>query len=226
MKYIKLFEEYTRGDREMTLTNILNEYKVNGNIYDIKIPELNKDEDWLFKQLMATIDELYENGISSDDYLNTDNWGKKENGDFAVFDIGFGDYFQHFIEEPKILKIEKDGSVIEQIKTLLNIEKSTYMGKGVFGFAHDIGDGKVLKITKDKTEAMNSQLIQGKDMKHLANIYDIYQYDRRNKTWYVIILEKLEIDKNLPNIYKSLKSKFDNMINRHIDPIILTLVKR
>ena len=105
------------------------------------------------------ISELNTNGITSGEFINVSNWGIKNNGNLGIFDIGYGDNdHNEFTTQPKEIKL--DGSnLVDLIKKNLNISSLKFIGKGEFGDAYDIGGNKVLKITKDKSEAINSMKI-------------------------------------------------------------------
>ena len=133
-----------------------------------------------------------------------------------MFDLGFGNYFDEFDEYPESLELHENNTLLDKILNKLNISSSTYIGGGMFGFAHDIGDNKILKITKDKTEAINSSKIIGKTMKHIADIYDVKQFTSNDSMYYTIILEKLKIDSGLDELYKDLEETFDSARNKNL----------
>lgn len=99
-----------------------------------------------------------------------------------------------------------------------------FIGEGAFGYAYDIGD-KVIKVTTDKSEAVDSINIKGKDNKHIANIYDVFHTDVKKKSGsesvYVIVLEKLQTPEEIEDIYYSLDEILDNYTDRQGIPSIL-----
>lgn len=227
MKYIKLFEELYNENKKLSLNDTLNHYYHYMDLEDIALPQFNsKREEWLFNQIIELINELKTNKIVTDDYKNTDNWGLKPNGDLAMFDIGFGDYFDEFDEDPESLELHENNTLLDKILAKLNISSSTFIGGGMFGYAHDIGDNKILKITKDKTEAINSSKIIGKTMKHIANIYNVKQFNKDDKTYYIIILEKLKIDSSLEKLYKDLEEVFDSARNKNLPLSIIDTIEK
>ena len=227
MKYIKLFESFnSEDDKKLSLNDTLNHYLAYGDLEGISIPTFElKKERWLFSQIIELIDELKNNNIVTDDYKNTDNWGLKPNGDLAMFDLGFGNYFEEFDESPESLELHENNTLLNKILNKLNIPSSTFVGKGMFGFAHDIGNNRILKITKDKTEAINSSKIIGKTMTHIADIYDVKQFTSNDITYYVIILEKLKIDSSLEELYKDLEESFDNARNKNLPISIIDQIE-
>lgn len=58
------------------------------------------------------------------------------------------------------------------------IRPGAYLGEGAFGAAWDIGGGKVLKITSDLDEAKASNFLKGKQLKHVAQIFDVFRFPR------------------------------------------------
>lgn len=226
MKYIKLFEIFnSEDDKKFSLNDTLNHYSHYMDLEGISLPQFkSKKEEWLFSQIIELIGELNKNRIVTDDYKNTDNWGLKPNGDLAMFDIGFGNYFDEFDEDPESLELHENNTLLDKILNKLNISSSTFIGGGMFGYAHDIGNNKILKITKDKTEAINSSKIIGKTMKHIANIYDVKQFISNDRTYYIIILEKLKIDSNLKELYKNLEEVFDSARNKNLPVSIIDTI--
>jgi hypothetical protein len=218
MKYIKLFENFSpENDRQISLNDVLNHYYQYMDLEGIALPQFKSEkEEWLFNQILELINELKKNRIVTDDYMNTDNWGLKPNGDLAMFDLGFGNYFDEFDEDPESLELHENTTLLDKILHKLDIPSSTFIGGGMFGFAHDIGDNKILKITKDKTEAINSSKIIGKTMKHIADIYDVKQFSSNDRMYYTIILEKLKINSGLDELYKDVEETFDEARNKNL----------
>lgn len=220
MKIYTSINEYLNSLEKGKLVDILNDYFANGSLGNYDIPTLEGKDKWMFDQLISLIEELRVNNINTNEFLNSDNLGYKLNGNLGIFDLGFGDYFENFDKEPELLF----ENLLDKIKSELNIKDSTYIGKGMFGFAHDIGDNKILKITKDKSEAINSMKIIGKKLNYIANIYDVKKFES-NKTYYTIILEKLKLDSNIDIMFKNLKETFDEHLNNHLDKSIINDIK-
>lgn len=223
MSKIKLFEDYTNSHKEeseikQSLFDTIMDYYRDGILVKPVIED--KVLSWLYDQIIATCKELREYNIKSTDFLNTNNWGVKKDGNLAVFDIGFGDYYDEFNVMPRNLELsEEEGNtnLLKRILAKYDIKNSTLLGSGLFGHAHDIGNNKVLKITKDKTEAINSHKIIGKKPIHIAHIYSVDYFTLHEKTYYVIILEKLVISEKLTKDYVRLKKYFDDKRSKHLD---------
>jgi len=224
MKYIKLFEELFNDDakKKLSFNSTLFHYFEYGDLDDLSIPIFESDkEKWFFNQMLELIDELKDNNINTDDYKNVYNLGFKPNGGLAMFDLGFGDYFEHFEEDPASIELQENNTIIDRLLKTMNIPFSEFIGKGMFGFAHDIGDNKILKITKDKSEAVNSNKIKGKKLKHIANIYDVKQFIENEVTYYVIVLEKLRLDPTIETTYSSLEGLFEDARNENLPQSII-----
>jgi hypothetical protein len=221
--------EYTSNQKEkVSLSELLKQYKDTGDISDLHIPEIkNKKAKWLLDQLLSIIDEMRKHNISSDDYMNDSNWGYKDKSTLGVFDLGFGDYYDEFEETPDEIIIDKDSnlSLLDFIKDKMNIKDSTYIGGGFFGYAHDIGSGKILKITKDKTEAINAKKVMGKELTHIANVYDVKKFERKSNMYFIIVLEKLELDTELESLNEELKKVFDMNKTKLLGDSIISDVK-
>lgn len=227
-KLIKnIIKEEIGFKKKMSLEDVFHHYFKYGDFDGVFIPEFkDKKLEWLFYQIKLIIDDLRKNNINTGDFLNTSNLGLKSNGDLAMFDIGFGDYFEGFAKEPEELDLTENQTLLDKIKTKLNIKEKTHnIGGGMFGWAHDIGNNKVLKITKDKSEAVNSQKIIGKNLKHLANVFDVKKLKTNNKEYYLIILEKLKTDTNIDILFKDLEKFFDDTRNQHLDKRIIEIIK-
>src|SRR5690554_3587005 len=146
--------------------------------------------------------------------------------DRRIDDGGYGGFAlsPNYIGENKV--IELDDIVLNKIKKELNVNILKYLKSGEYGDAYNIGNNKVLKLTTDKSEALESQKIKGKINKHLADIYNVYEVNYTiagdNKKIYVILLEFLDVDKDrftdyIKNINEYFRDKTDTIILDIID---------
>jgi len=74
-----------------------------------------------------------------------------------------------------------------------------YIDSGENGVAYDAGNGKVLKITGDKSEAVENLKLIGKKLNYIAQPYVVLKITSKNKQMpetYAIILEKLQTNVN------------------------------
>ncbi len=84
----------------------------------------------------------------------------------------------------------------------IDSESLHYLGKGDFGVAYSIGDGRVLKKTSSKKEFEIAKDLVGRNIDGLANIYSIgivklYNYPAE----YYIVLEELEEDGSIEDMW-------------------------
>jgi len=123
--------------------------------------------------------------------------------------LGFGLEPQHVDESIENLK-QKDSDIIAyNINKKLNIgNKPIFLSKGKNGYAYNLGNNKILKITTDISEAIESKKILNKKNNHIADIYNVFQIEYNNKIFYAIILEKLKIN---PELFKSYYNFFDKL---------------
>jgi tRNA nucleotidyltransferase/poly(A) polymerase len=107
-----------------------------------------------------------------------------------------------YLEENESIdeEIEKEygDSMAKFVANKLNLGTVEHLGGACFGQAYDVGDNKVLKITSDKSEAYNNMKLIGKDLKYIAEPYNVFElapklHSISRRSW-VIILEKLTTD--------------------------------
>lgn len=99
-----------------------------------------------------------------------------------------------------------------------------FLGHGMFGYAYEMGD-MVIKVTTDKSEAIDSLDIKGKKNDHIADIYNVFHTNMKTKSGnndvYVIVLEKLETPDIIHGIYQSLDEILEDYTDRHGIPSIV-----
>lgn len=187
------------------------------------LKSLVPEQKFVFESLLKMCDEIKKYDLDTGDLLNVDNWGFKPNGNLALFDIGFGNWFSEFDKQPKDLsitenkeKLTKFTFLAQKIAEKLKLKDLKYLGSGLNGYAFQVNDNKVLKITKDKSEAVNSHKILKKKLNHIANIYEIYKFNFESNEYFVIILEKLDTSNIKPIIdnYQKLKLWFKKKIGK------------
>lgn len=179
-----------------------------------------------FVGMMNIRKELLELDIKSTDYINIENLGYK-NGVLTFFDVGgyfgvnepdVGDENIISLPENEVIGEKYDREVADKIaKSVgkkLNLNPQ-YLGGGEFGVAYDIGDNKVLKITRDKSEAQDNMSLIGKPLKYIAQPYKVFEIqtnsDHSHPT-YAIILEKLKTDEEYFNrMYNRLDYVFEKI---------------
>jgi len=188
------------------------------------IPNYNTELKYVYNYAMI-LKELSDNNIISNDILHQ-NVGKKPNGNIAYFDIG---YSENSYDDSSIDKLEVEGVdldiVNEELKHLYHVLKSNnielndfvtkilyklniksnfnLLGQGGMGSAFEIDNKRVLKITTDRDEAVDSKKLQGKKNEYLGDVYEVYKLNGNFSNIYIIIRELLDVnyDKN-SNILK------------------------
>ena len=204
-------------------------YKYND---DFNINTNNKEVINFVNGLKNIINELKENNIVSDDFMNPENLGYKPNGNMGYFDIGFGDYYEEFENKPSTidlneLKLNFNDDVINKLFKKLNIDNYKLLNDGgAFGSAYDIGGDKVLKITTDKSEAVNSNKLINKELNYLSNIYDVKKIHYDLETYYIIILEKLDTNHNFHELFQIANQIIKDETNKHLNKNIINHIKK
>ncbi len=90
------------------------------------------------------------------------------------------------------------------VENNINPDNLQYLGKGDFGTAYSIGDGRVLKETSSKIEFNLARQMEGKNIPALESFAHIYKTDIINGQM-LIILEELDINENIDNLYYELE---------------------
>jgi len=90
-----------------------------------------------------------------------------------------------------------------EVAKKLNLNTPKYLGGGGFGFAYEINNDLVMKLTSDVSEADAAyKLIRG-NPEHLSKIYRLYKvYDKENNKSYFVILQENIVDKPVETIRK------------------------
>lgn len=101
--------------------------------------------------------------------------------------------------------------IVQKLTKHFKIGKVAPLGSGTNGFAYYIPNNKVLKVTKDRSEAAEAYKIKGNKLKHLANIYEVYALKGRFAGTYVIISELLNITDDIRDADDWLSDFFENM---------------
>ena len=176
--------------------------------------------------------ELLDFGIKSTDYIAIANLGYK-NGVLKFFDTGgYYGVSEPDIKDDNIISLpetvdqeqltedyprDRADAIALEIGKKLGVEPH-YLNHGTMGVAYDIGDEKILKITKDNSEAAENMSLIGKPLKYIAEPYRVFQVNSEAnpdfpKT-YGIILEKLKTDPPyFRRMYDRLEYVFKNIFN-------------
>ena len=179
--------------------------------------------------------ELQQLGIRSLDYSNVDNLGYL-NGVLTYYDVGgcrvpeppFNQNNIIFLPEgQEDLTEEYDRRTADKIAQQVAIKKGlgqpVYMKGGKNGIAYDIGNDRVLKITKDKSEAVENLSLIGEKLKYVAEIYKVFEVSSKSHEipqTYVIVLEKLETSQEIEKQFDRLEYAFKKIMGVEIPDVI------
>jgi 2'-5' RNA ligase/AraC-like DNA-binding protein len=212
---MRLFKE----ELGITLFDLIHQYRFQPAYYKNQYaPDVNvildehQREKHYYNSLLQIVDELKANGIESID-VQYHNLGLKPSGNIAFFDMGMGDMKGQVStiqvqeetgldEEIKDLMsaMKQDGTTIEQLATKLSqrlgFGQSKILGKGTQGFAVDVGNNTVMKITTDESEATETSKLIGKQAKYLGNVFKVYRMNQPYQKSFVILRELLRVDEN------------------------------
>ena len=177
-------------------------------------PEANisqEDRQSAYKLMIGLFDikrDLDQLAIKSNDFSNPENLGYK-NGILTFFDIGGYKVSEPKIPEENNIVLEESTTIDESIDRntaddiankvveLYKLNSPKYIDGGTYGYAYDIGDNKVLKVTSDRSEGIENLNLIGKPLKYIAQPYQVFSLKSKNieiaSKIYVIILEKLKI---------------------------------
>jgi hypothetical protein len=110
--------------------------------------------------------------------------------------------------------------IYNNLKERFNFTELKLLGTGNFGDAYSVNDKLVMKITKDRSEAMENLNLVGKNLKYIANPYNIFKVDFNSKELYVIILEKLKTSEDIDRKYKRLLHIFNDIFKIELFDLI------
>lgn len=112
--------------------------------------------------------------------------------------------------------LNENSKTIDDFYSEINIDPDnlSYMGKGDFGEAYSIGDGRILKITSSKSEFELAQQMEGQDIPALDSFAKIYKTDVVDGKM-LIVLEELIQDSNIEGLFYELL----DILDEHYLPI-------
>ena len=172
--------------------------------------------------------ELMALAIKSNDYSNLDNLGNK-NSVLTFFDIGGCRVEPPQFPEQNIINLPEDdehGDVLDEgvkrnssdriaakVAEMYHLNPPEYLAEGTNGVAYDIGDDKVLKVTSDRSEAVENLELLGKPLKYIAEPYKVFSITPKEgeQELFVIILEKLKTD---AEYFNRMKKRLDYVLDK------------
>jgi len=111
--------------------------------------------------------------------------------------IGDNDYFKISLREKSISDFYIENNIDE--------DSLSYLGKGEYGEAYSIGDGKVLKITTSENEFEIAQKLENDSSPVIDSFAKIYKTEIVDNSK-LIILEELEQDSHIEDLYYELEN--------------------
>lgn len=207
----KMFDIYGKND----LKNIYNSYMLAARNID-KILSVTDNDVNLYEKLMKIQEFLKKNRIVNEDLkYNHATDASPESDKYQISE--FEEVIHNKFKPETIHKVAKH--VAENLG--YNGEPKL-LGNGDNGFAYDLGDGKVLKITGSETEAAESIRLKGKDNEHLAKIYNVYSINYEGTTLYPILQEKIDTSRTgqLQQYAKELNTIFSRNFKKGISKIL------
>lgn len=181
--------------------------------------------------------ELIEFGIKSTDYVESQNLGYKDNL-LKFFDVGgYSVVSEPDLDNNNIISLPENKEVVKEsydrntadiiankVAEKMGLPEPKYIGGGCFGIAYDIDNNKVLKITKDKTEASENSMLIGRKLKYIAEPYNVFQIDSKSvpnaPQTFGIILEKLQTDPEIQRMHARLEFAFEKIMKVQISDVI------
>ena len=186
--------------------------------------------------LMNIRKELLDYGIKSTDYITMSNLGYKD-GVLKFFDIG-GHIAPHpNIDDNNLIQLPENKEVIDEdydrntadvianrVAEKMGLSQPKFIAAGANGVAYDIGDEKVLKITKDNSEANDNIKLIGRPLKYIAQPYNVFEVNSKSNPemprTFVIILEKLKTDSDIHRMNDRLNYAFENIMGVKVPDVI------
>ena len=109
-------------------------------------------------------------------------------------------------EEQYKLLLKEEPKSLEQFyeENNINEDNLSFLGKGDFGTAYSIGDGRVLKKTNSKSEFEIAKQLENNNAKVLNAFAKIYKAEIVDGKM-LIILEELDVDSNIEYLYYELQ---------------------
>lgn len=195
------------------------------NLYnDVIIDELNEigQTKYLHNGLLNIIKNVKENKINTLEFLNPNNLSLSE-GKLVLNQITAPKSKPQPINEIGNASVNIDDEMIPKVMKKFGIQNYKHIGEcGEFGCAFDIGGNKVLKITTDQSEAIESNKLKGKTLNNISNIYSVFKINYNGKDYYIIQCEKLNTQ---PDKFKQYYNQLNDVFRKNIDvPAVDVLV--
>ena len=206
------------------------------NLPEANVSQADREKAYQYMMgLYAIKMELNKLNIKSTDFMTTKNLGYK-NGVLTYFDIGGCVVNEPQIPSQDVISLPEGEELLDEtydrktadviankVAEMQGYNTPQYIDGGLFGVAYDIGDNKILKVTKDNSEAHENLELIGKPLKYIAQPYKVFSIKAKEggRETYVIILEKLKTDEEY---FKRLKNRmntvFDQILNEKFEDVL------
>lgn len=215
----------------------LNDYPEMAKLILTSNPEANisdADRQAAYEYMMGLYEiklDLINSGIKSNDYYEPKNLGYK-NGILTYFDIGGCLAPEPDLPPESVVTLpegkenldeginrEDADKIANKVAEVFKLNQPRYLKSGTFGAAYDIGDNKILKVTTDKSEAVENLNLIGKPLEYIAEPYKVFEVKPKTgeTKHYAIILEKLKTDDAyFGKMMHRLKQLFNEVFKVHL----------
>jgi hypothetical protein len=102
-----------------------------------------------------------------------------------------------------------DDKIAEFYAKKHNLEIEGYLGSGEFGTAYYTNNDKVIKITTSSSEIKIVKKLKGKKNHYIADYYDYAVIKYQGHTYYAILMELLDNDCSIEDLYGQMTMLFD-----------------
>jgi hypothetical protein len=218
IRNIKSFDSTKMIDiyKDTDLKNIYNSYMITIRNLENVLSNSNSDVNF-YEKILTVQDFLKKTNIVNEnlEYSHVTN-ASPENDNYQISE--YEQVIHNEFKDETIHQIANDATA----KLGYN-SKPIYIGQGDNGFAYDLGDGKVLKITGSEAEAAESLSLKGKDSKHLAKIFNVFTINKEDTQLYAIHQEKIDTTRSneMKQYINELNILFSKKFNKGISKILM-----
>ena len=113
--------------------------------------------------------------------------------------------------------------IANQVVNKLNLKNLKYIDGGNFGVAYEVNNNMILKITKDRSEAVENFNLIGKNLERIAKPYNVYEIKSKTEKipeTYAILLEKLKVTSEIERKYNRLNYVFSKLFNVDVSEVV------
>lgn len=109
--------------------------------------------------------------------------------------LQFESYVKRLINET----LEKDETLLQYADVIfekygIDVKQHVFLGQGHNGFAYDIGNGLVVKLTEDESEAKASNVLKGQRTQNVCRIHEVV-YLTNDDRWLIFTENLSQLDR-------------------------------